>query len=111
MPRPTFIGGTFHIDRIAERKNNQEKYYGFPLADAPYLVPFVDFRDENVDGQFRYFSAGLEIIGPGSFEKMLYTFDSGYDFKRSLSPHISKMGGRSLHLEILYRMVCSRLTS
>ena len=32
-------------------------------------------------------------------------------FKKSLSPHISKMGGKSLHLEILYRMVCSRLTS
>jgi len=79
MPKPTFIGGTFHVDRIAERKISRKKYYGFPLADAPFLVPYVDFRQEHMDGEFRYFPAGLEIIGPGSFEKMQYNFDSGYN--------------------------------
>jgi len=71
MLKPGFVGGTFYVDRIAERTTNQEKYYGFPLADAPFFVPFCDFRQEHV---------GLEIIGPGSFEKMHYVFDSGYEY-------------------------------
>lgn len=79
-PRPTFIGGTFHVDRIAERKISREKYYGFPLADAPFFVPFLDFRQEPWRQETGDMDAGLEIIGPGSFEKMQYSFDSGYDY-------------------------------
>ena len=41
---PTHVDEDFRVDNIAERIANREKYNGFPLADAPFLVPFIDFR-------------------------------------------------------------------
>ena len=82
---PCLEAGTFRVDRLAERMAARKKYYGFPLKDAPFLVPYVDFQQEHEDGQFgRYFFGGLECIDPDACWRLKmnidYAFDSGHRY-------------------------------
>ena len=82
---PCLEAGTFRVDRLTERMAARKKYYGFPLKDAPFLVPYVDFQQEHEDGQFgRYFFGGLECIGPDACWRLTmnidYAFDSGHRY-------------------------------